>query len=201
MRVLAEFEEIKKALPMLDMPWPVQNDNNDNDTSFIYYCQRLDQVISLAISNKVNFAYVIHRWYNYQCSRWCEQFFCENGAEIIPFEKDHNADIKIEGVPFDIKLSIISDQYKGDKNLANRTAKNQYIEWLKANASKEQRAHSANKIYIIVDNLENKSHFLPICAKIISFIDYFKKNKEKYNGDEICELIYVPSEKGRKDEL
>lgn len=192
MRVLAEFEEIKKALPMLELPWAVQNDNNDNDTSFIYYCQRLDQVISLAMSNKVNFAYVIHRWYNYQCSRWCEQFFAENGAELMPFEKDHNADIKLCGVPFDIKLSVISEQYKGDKNLANRASKTAYIEWLKQNASTEQRKHDANKIYIIVNSLADKCEFVPLCAKIISFIEYFKKNIDKYKGNEICELIYVP---------
>ena len=195
MRVLAEFEEIKKALPMLELPWPVQSDNNDNDTSFIYYCQRLDQVISLAMSNKVNFAYVIHRWYNYQCSRWCEQFFAENGAEPMPFEKDHNADIKLCGVPFDIKLSVISEQYKGDKNLANRASKTAYIEWLRQNASTEQRKHDANKIYIIVNSLADKCEFVPLCAKIINFIEYFKKNIENYKGNEICELIYVPTNK------
>lgn len=195
MSCLAEIEEVKKALSLIDIKWSVQNDRSDKETAFIYYCKRIDQVISLALSNEVNVGYAIHRWYNFQCSKWCEQMFCENGAEAYPDDKDHDIDLTIEGVPFDIKLSIISELYSGEKDLSNRQAKNDYIKWLKSNASQEQRKHTANKIFVIVSSLEAKCDIFPICDKIMKFIDYFKQNISKYNGKEICELIYVPPRK------
>lgn len=189
---LAERDEILKAIPLLDLKWKMQNDKQDSDTGFIYYATRIGQVIDLASSNGIDIGYALHRWYNFQCSKWCEKMFCENGAEPYADEKDHDIDLTISGVPFDIKLSIISELYKGNKDLTNRTNKNAYIKWLKENASQEGRKHTANKIFIIVDTLEQKSDFLRICDKIIKFIDYFKENANKYKGTEICELIYVP---------
>lgn len=195
MSVLAEIEEVKKIIPMMELKWSVQNDKSDGDTNFIYYCQRLDQVISLALSNEVDVNYALHRWYNYECSKWCEQMFCENGAIAYKDEKDHDIDITIDDIPFDVKLSVISPMYSGDKDLTKRKAKNDYISWLQANASQEGRKHTANKIYIIVDDVKDKCDIFPICDKIISFIKYFKENKSKYEGNEVCELIYVPSRK------
>lgn len=195
MKVLAEIEEIKKVIPMMELKWSIQNDKSDDDTNFIYYCQRLDQVVSLAISNEIDIGYALHRWYNYQCSKWCEQMFCENGAQPYENEKDHDIDILIDEIPFDIKLSIISPFYTGNRDLANRKAKDDYIKWLKANASQEKRKHDANKIFIIVDDIKSKCDIFSICDKIIKFVEYFKKNKTKYEGNGICELIYVPSSK------
>lgn len=195
MKNLAEIEEVKKVIPMMELKWSVQNDRSDDDTNFIYYCQRLDQVISLAMSNEIDVGYALHRWYNFQCSKWCEQMFCENGAIPYEDEKDHDVDITIDGIPFDVKLSIISPLFTGDRDLTSRKAKNEYIAWLKSNASQEQRKHDANKIFIIVDDIKSKCDVIPICDKIIKFVKYFKENKQKYKDAEICELIYVPSKK------
>ena len=193
MKVLAEKFEIEKSLPFLEnSKWGVQNDKQDQDTSFIYYCQRLGQVMDLALSNNVDLGYAIHRWYNHHCSKWVEQMFCEFGAVAYEDEKSHDTDLTIEGVPFDIKLSVISNSYEGDQDLKTRANKDAYIKWLKANASQESRKHTSNKIFVICDSMKDKCDFLRMADKIIGFLDYFKKNIAKYEGQEICELIYIP---------
>lgn len=198
MKKLAEKYEIEKALPFLEsIKWQKQNDNQDQDTNFIYHCTRLGQVLDLAISNEVDIGYAVHRWYNYQCSKWVEQIFCENGAIANEDLKDHDVDLTLEGIPFDIKLSVISTAYSGDKDLTKRINKDRYIKWLKDNASQEGRKHTANKIFVICDDMQTKCDIFRIMDKIIRFIDYFKNNIEKYKGQEVCDLIYIP--KGEKE--
>lgn len=189
---LADTQEIKNVLHLLKMKWGVQNDKQDIDTSFIYWCKKIDQVISLSLSYNIDIGYALHRWYNFQCSKCVEKIFCEYGA--IPYEdpKDHDIDLIIDNVPFDIKLSFISNLYKGDKDLSKRANKDNYIKWLKENASQEGRKHTANKIFVICETLQDKCNFLRITEKVIKFIDYFYANAEKYKGQEICELIYIP---------
>ena len=92
-----------------------------------------------------------------------------------------------------MKLSVISNSYQGDKDLTRRANKDNYIKWLKENASQEGRKHTANKIFVICDNMKDKCDFLRIADKVIGFIDYFKQNIENYKGQEVCDLIYIPS--------
>lgn len=193
MTILANSEEIKKALPLLELKWAVQNDESDLDTRFIYCCQRLDQVLSLALSNNVDLGYAVHRWYNFQCSKQVENIFCEFGAVHYPEEKDHDIDLTIYNIPFDIKLSVISSSYDGDTNLAKRENKNSYISWLKERASKESRTHTKNKIYVVCDDVQSKCDFEQIREKVQRFMEYFAEKGYNYLGDEVCELIYIPN--------
>lgn len=196
MSKLASSDEIKKAVPFIEnISWLIQNDKQDSDTSFIYHCQRLDQVIDLALSNDVNLGYAVHRWYNFQCSKSVEKIFCWYGAEPYEDEKDHDVDLTINGIPFDIKLSTVSIKYEEDLDLTQREDKDKYIKWLIDNASQESRKHTKNKIFVICDTLADKCNFERISDKILSFLDYFIRNIEKYKQKEvICELIYVKSE-------
>lgn len=197
--ILATESEIKKAIPYLMNKWEKQNDKSDDDTNFIYYCQELRQVIDLAKTNNCDSCYAIHRWYNYQCSKQVENLFCKYGAVHWQNEKDHDIDFTIQNIPFDLKLSIISDKYNGDRNLSKRENKDKYIEWLKENQSMENRKHIKNKIYVvckaqkhIYNKLICKSNFRVIEAKIQSFMAYFRDNIDKYKSqDVINELIFV----------
>lgn len=193
MSITASEEEIRKALPLLDLKWEVQNDKQDVVSGFIYYCQRLDQVISLANSNGADVGYAIHRWYNWQCSKTVEQLFQKYGATPRKNERDHNVDFTILGVPFDIKLSVISEKYTGNRDLTTRVNKDLYIDWLKGAASKEGRKHDANKLYVICDNRNDKCNFKEIEKKIMKFVGYLLDNLDYYKlvDKEICELIYV----------
>lgn len=189
--MLASEYEIKKALPKMK-GWCVQNDRLDKETGFIYYCTRLDQVEDLAESNETDTQYAIHRWYNFQCSKWVEWLFAEQGARPNPNEKDHDVDFTLQGIDFDVKVSVISSKYQGNKNLANRDAKKEYIDWLLANASQEGRKHTANKIFVICEDLESKSDIDQMKEKIRAFCDWLMTHKRQYlEQDVINELIYI----------
>ena len=189
---LADIKEIPKAINFIEnFKWQVQNDKQDQDTGFIYYCTRIDQVIDLALANEVDLGYSIHRWYNFNCSKQVENIFCECGATPYLNEKDHDIDLTIEGIPFDIKLSIISSAYNKPIDLTKRKDKNEYIEWLQQNASQEGRKHTKNKIYVICDKTQDKCDFERIRAKTKAFMDYFMANIDKYMETSVCELIYV----------
>ena len=195
MTILATREEIKKAVPLLELKWAVQNDNSDNETRFIYFCQRLDQIVSLAHSNNADLGYAVHRWYNFQCSKQVENIFCEFGAIHYPEEKDHDIDLTIDNIPFDIKLSVVSAQYEGNKYLSKRENKDKYMSWLKDKASKESRTHTKNKIFVVCDTIEGKCDFEQITEKVKNFMNYFKEKGYEYLGDDVCELIYIPTKK------
>ena len=194
MTKLATESEIQKTLCFLNSSWQVQNDKQDQDTGFIYHCQRLDQVIDLATSNEVDMGYAIHRWYNFECSKTIENIFCEFGAVPYHDEKDHDIDLTIEGIPFDIKVSIISNKYNGDLDLTKRANKDKYMQWLLDNASQEGRKHTQNKIFVICDKLSDKCLFNEIRYKIECFMAYFKDNIDKYKDKIVNELIYVKGE-------
>ena len=199
MTTLATIDEIKKTIPFLSNKWTKQNDIDDNDTGFIYYCQKLKQVIDLSTTNNCDIDYAIHRWYNFQCSKYVENLFCKYGAIHYQDEKDHDIDILIEDIPFDVKLSVISSKYCGNKNLSNRDNKDKYIKWLQENQSMEGRKHTKNKLYVICkprnneeDKLICKSKFEVIEPKIQSFMNYFKTNIDNYKNKELInELIFV----------
>ena len=194
MSELATRDELLRAIPILELKWEVQNDKKDVDTGFIYYCQRIEQVFSLASSNNVDFAYALHRWFNYQCSKTVENIFCQFGAKHYEDEKNHDIDIIIDDIPFDIKLSVISKNYKGNTNLYNRENKNKYMVWLKENASQEGRKHTKNKIYVICKTNKDKTNFQLIESTVFKFLQFFVSNKQKYNfseNREVCELLYI----------
>ena len=190
-KVLATEEELKLAIPFLELSWVVQNDDDNERSSFIYNCQLLEQVISLAKTNEIDIAYCIHRWYNYHCSKICERIFCELGATPAEDCYDSDTDLYIDGKPFDIKLTVISSKYKGNKDLSNRQAKDEYIKWLKDNASKRLNAHNREKLYIIVGDLSQKCEFGKIREKAKQFIEYYRQHKEDYQQNDICEIIFV----------
>lgn len=190
-KILASEDELKRAIPFLSLSWVVQNDDDNERSCFIYHCQLLEQVISLAKTNEIDIAYCIHRWYNYHCSKICERIFCELGAKPAEDCFDSDTDLYIDGKPFDIKVSVISSKYKGNKDLSNRQAKDEYIKWLKDNASTRLNAHNREKLFIIVSDLSQKCAFDKIREKVKLFIDYYKQNKQDYSKSDACEIIFV----------
>ena len=97
----------------------------------------------------------------------------------------------IDGKPFDIKVTVISSKYKGNKDLSTRQAKDEYIKWLKDNASERLNAHNREKLFIIVSDLSKKCDFDNIKTKVIQFIEYYKGHKENYQQSDACEIIFI----------
>lgn len=203
--------ELQECKPILLSQWGVQGDKKDYDTGFIYYCQTLLQVIELSDTNGVDLQYAVHRWYNYWCSKWAEHSLCKYGATPEPNQKHHDIDVFIDGVPYDVKVTVLAKDCPPNTNLKTRSGKNEYIKWLIENQSKESRYHSANKLYFVCigdtysDSQMLKCDFSTIeqCAK--RFVEYSLKtgtfNKVTLaNGKTInADLIVVQKEEIEND--
>jgi hypothetical protein len=195
-------EELSKCKPYLEQNWEKQNNKDDSNTGFIYFCQKLEQVLDLSKTNEVNEVYAVHRWYNFMTSKEIERIFCDLGATSEKDIRNHEIDLYIKGISFDIKLSIVSNKFEIKDPLTGRKGKENYLKWLIENQSNENRKHSENKIYVIIDSdtyinkLMNKSNFIPIKLMCAAFMEYYLKkdfNKIKLeNGKEIfADLIYI----------
>lgn len=192
-------EELLKALALMYDGWDKQNTSSDADTNFIYYVQSVDECIARAKEVGANKNYVLHRWYNYRTSRRCEYLFVKYGAVKEKRIRHHEIDIYINGIPYDIKLSIYPAKLekKGTMyDLHSHKGKDKLIRWFYRNQSQGSRKHLKNKLFVVCVGEDSREKMLTKCdfkkmeAKIEAFMDYtkhcghhsvtFKDKKEKY---------------------
>lgn len=175
--------EIKKALQYIRPEWKMQNNYNDYKSNFIYRVKTVDECIREAENNNIELQYVLHRWYNFVTSIHCEELFIECGAEKEEDLKNKEIDIYIDGVPFDVKLTVYPKAlYNHPYNLKTREGKNKMIEWMYEHQSQQGRKHLKNRLFIVCDGKEQynslclKSDFEQIKTKIQNFMQNIKIN-------------------------
>lgn len=176
-------EDLRECLSIINSDWNTQNNILDKQTNFIYQCNTLKECLDLIDKQNVDKEYALHRWFNYMTSIKCEDIFCEYGAVHDNNIYNHNVDIYIKGIPFDVKLTVYPAKlYQHPYNLKTRKGKNQMINWYYLNQSQESRKQLINRIYVVCDGssqkerLELKCNFSIIRDKIKKFIDYTTKN-------------------------
>jgi hypothetical protein len=183
---------------LLKENWKKQNDNDDFDTNFIYYCKTYNQVIDIAECNDADLVMATHRWYNFVCSKAVEEMFCELGAVAEQNEKDKFTDFYINNIPFDLKLTIVPNNFQ-DLDLTTRKNKDELIKWLYANQSQEGRKHERNRIFVVCkgktyfDSLWLKHQFETIRKKIKAFMAYTQTHN-KFNEVVLDDNITVLSD-------
>ncbi len=150
-------KELQLALDYIEPYWKMQSDYQDYKSSFIYNAQSLDEVISRSSEYGIDVKYAIHRWYNYHTSIRCEYIFTEFGAVKEKNRKNRGVDIYINGVPFDVKLTVYPMALKDHPfNLRKREGKNKMIEWFYIHQSQEGRMHMLNRLFIVCDGKTQK---------------------------------------------
>lgn len=171
--------DLKKCLSLINSEWQTQNNYMDKKTNFIYKCNSLDDCINEIQKTGVDKEYALHRWYNYMTSVACEYLFCDYGATHDNNTYNHDTDIYINEIPFDVKLTIYPAKLNNRPyNLNTRKGKNQMIEWYYANQSQQSRKQLLNRIYVVCDGntpyecLKMKSDFKLLRAKISAFMKY-----------------------------
>lgn len=191
-------EELNKCADYLAThKWgAIQNDKGDRETGFIYYINTYELLEKLCKLNESNFDYAINRFYNFWCSANCEKMLCELGAEKVQDVKDHDKDIFIKKIPFDVKLTILSSRAP-QCNLEIRDGKDKLIKWLIENASKESRQQNCNRLFIVcvAETYEEmqrlKSNQEKISKALFNFMKYYY-NKELNKVENIyADLIIV----------
>lgn len=175
--------DLKRCLNMISSDWKIQDNKNDMSTNFIYNAESLDECLDLIEKNKVNKDYALHRWYNYYTSVQCEYLFCDYGAVHEEDKKNHDVDIYINNIPFDVKLTVYPKALSERPfNLRQRTGKNQMIQWFYTHQSQGKRKQLLNRLYVVCDgnnseeNLRMKSDFELLRKYIRSFMNYTSEN-------------------------
>ena len=202
-------KELQKALNYITPDWKMQNNFNDSRSRFIYIVKTVDEVIALSKARGISHQYALHRWYNFNTSIYCEKLFLEFGATKEANEKNKEVDIYINGVPFDVKVSVYPKALENHPyDLTTREGKNAMIRWLYEHQSQQGRKHYKNRLFIICDgntpeeNLKLKSDFNQIREKIKLFIEQSEKgfNKLLVYDHKIAvavtsDIIYITSNK------
>ena len=191
------IEEIQLALEYMNDNWPFQNNDLDAQTKFIYTADTVDEIRKHSANDHVVFNYAIHRWYNLNCAKMHENFFIENGAVKEDDLYHKTIDFYLFEIPFDLKTTVFPKKNKDKPNydLNTRIGKNNLIEWMYENQSKEGRFHLENRLFIVCSDMKKKSDFTQIRRKIKSFIEFSKQhgfNTVKINGKDLCsDIIWI----------
>lgn len=177
-------KDLQKCLELISSKWVMQNNICDAKTNFIYGCKTLDECISKIQEYDVDASYALHRWYNFMTSVYCEYIFCEFGAVHEDDEYNHDIDIYIDNVPYDVKLTIYPAKLSNRPyNLKTQDGKNRMVKWYYKNQSQQSRKQLVNRIYVVCDGgtpyecLRMKSDFDLLRARINSFMEWVRENE------------------------
>lgn len=172
-------KDLKDCLAIIGSDWKMQSNYMDKRTNFIYRCKTLASCLENISLTGVDKHYALHRWYNYMTSIACEYLFCDYGAIHDKDVYNHDVDIYINGVPFDVKVTVYPAKLSNRPyNLKTREGKNQMIRWYYANQSQQARKQMLNRLYVVCDGKDSyeclvmKSDFTILREKIKAFMDY-----------------------------
>lgn len=176
-------EDLKKTMNIISTNWGLQNNYNDKETNFIYKAHSLEECLIEIEQTGVDKEYALHRWYNYMTSIQCEYIFCEYGAVHEKNKYNHDVDIYIDGVPFDVKLTVYPAKlYSRPYDLTTRKGKNDMIRWYYANQSQQSRKQMLNRLYVVCDalssdkNMAMKSNFNLMRRRISAYMENVKEH-------------------------
>lgn len=175
--------DLKKTMNIISANWKMQNNYNDRASNFIYRMKSLDECLIEIERTGVNKEYALHRWYNYMTSIQCEYIFCKYGAVHEKNKYNHDVDIYIDGIPFDVKLTVYPAKLSSRPyDLSTRAGKNDMIRWYYANQSQQNRKQMLNRLYVVCDaptsyeNMVMKSNFDLMRKKISAYMKYVKEH-------------------------
>lgn len=128
-----------------------QSDDWDRRTSFIYRTRTWAEMQQRAARlDKPLADYAINRWFNFWSARAVERIFHTlPGVEANVDEYDRLVDFSIQGITFDHKTSVFPRQYPESARFAWQY-KPHLISWLYAQQSRQQRYHTANRLFIML---------------------------------------------------
>ena len=176
--------DLKEVMNIIPADWNMQNDADDEQTKFIYQMKSLSECLKQVEITGVNKEYALHRWYNYMTSIQCEYIFCEYGAVHDSNRYNHDVDIYINNVPFDVKLTVYPAKLSASRpyDLSTRKGKDDMIRWYYLHQSQQSRKQLINRLYVVCDagqpydNQVMKSNYEVMRANIAEYMADVKQN-------------------------
>lgn len=176
-------EDLHKTLTLISSKWKMQNNRKDQQTGFIYRTQSLEECLRQIEKTGVDKNYALHRWYNFKTSVQCEYIFCEYGAIHETNVYNHDVDIYINHVPFDVKLTVYPAKLNSRPyDLSTREGKDAMIRWYYASQSQQSRKQLLNRLYVVCDGADGeeklamKSNFSLMREQISAFMEQVKED-------------------------
>ncbi|MDE7163596.1 MAG: hypothetical protein K2O44_05920 [Clostridia bacterium] len=170
--------DLLNCLKLIDPNWKIQDNKSDKDTNFIYKCNTLKECLDTISKKGADKQYALHRWYNYMTSIECENLFCTYGAVHEQDKCNHDVDIYINNIPFDVKVTVYPAKLSNRSyDLKTRSGKDEMIRWFYANQSQGARKQMVNRLYVVCDGtdqaecLKMKSDFSVLEAEISAFMN------------------------------
>lgn len=156
-KLMPTIEEIEFQLQRRIAEYPQtswgrkQTDSWDKQTNFVYHILNWD-VLNKKIEEleKPLANYAINRWFNFWSAVAVEKIFCAlPGVTPNINYRDRLVDFSIQGINFDHKTSVFPSRYRHSLDFA-RHHESHLIIWLYQNQSRQQRYHTANRLFIIL---------------------------------------------------
>lgn len=200
--------ELKKKLKYGYKWWRLQNNERDEKTKFIYNIWKRDKLIEKLKEiyknswwdKKELFNYASNRRYNHWSAYWIELIFKTHPKvreELNQFHK--SIDLYILDIPFDHKTSVYPWAYSKPIEYA-KEHKDDLINRLYLNQSKQQRFHMKNRLFIVVynknwDHRKIKSELTFLRNIIYEYLDNFDIKKlytlESNTGQAFSDIIWA----------
>ncbi len=175
-------QDLKRTMEIISATWKMQSNRNDKASNFIYRMKSLDECLNEIERTGVDRDYALHRWYNYMTSVQCEYIFCEYGAVHETDIYNHDVDIYIDNIPFDVKLTLYPAKLSNRPyDLTTRSGKDDMIRWYYANQSQQSRKQMLNRLYVVCDaptsqeNMVMKSNFDLMRERISAYMNELKE--------------------------
>lgn len=189
-----DLQQLEGVIEALSENWSRQNNSQDNLTRFIYRISSYTELMQCEEMGRLtdeDKQYALHRWYNSKTSKVCERIFVEYGAIAANQNDDfHHIDVYINGVPFDIKVSVFPQNWTVQNmhlDLKRRADRNRLIKWFYSNQSSEQRNCFNNRIFIVcngnnvIENSRLKQSFDQMDVKINAYMEYLRQTDYAVN--------------------
>ena len=144
-----------RALP----PWGrAQGDEWDALSRFIYTVRSLEELRreirraagEAGLPLKPFASYVVRRWYNYHTHQIALEILCAHPrVRRAADPRDHEVDLYLDGIPFDLKLTRFPRAYP--HSLAHARAHPEgLVNWLYRHQSAQGRYHTANRLFLVL---------------------------------------------------
>lgn len=197
-------DELNKALEHLWSRRHIQNNNLDILTKYIYTTYTFDELVEknkkCSELHNIDYddisAYAINRRFNKTVALYAEDVFAEFNIVVEEKNEKHKLiDFYIKWIPFDLKLSVFPKWFNNTIEYAE-THKEELMERLYNNASKEWRHHNWNKIFIICYSEDwNHNRTKWNLTKIRQWIENYMKKYDEENlyrvWDSFCDIIFI----------
>lgn len=210
---MINIEEIEKQLKMrLQYNYrreKIQNDIRDKKTKFIYQTPNWNDVVKVisdtyeedtSVNKTSLFNYAANRRYNFWSAHWVEAIFKSHPkVKENPDQFDKFVDFYILDIPFDHKTSVYPGAYSKPIEYA-KEHKDDLINRLYLNQSRQQRFHMKNRLFIVVysrnwDHRKIKSELTFLRKIIYEYLDNFDIKKlytlESSTGKAFSDIIWA----------